>query len=105
MHTIISQRLVPNKDGTRTPCLEILKKDAGVQDAIASNDLLLLSGIIEASNSLGMHSFDQYLAELLATNVISLETAFKFATNRHKFEMRLQGFVQDSSILKPDAYR
>ena len=51
-----SQRLLPNMSGTRTPCLEILKRDAGVQEAIQSNNLHLLTGIIEVSINQGMHT-------------------------------------------------
>jgi twitching motility protein PilT len=70
INAIICQRLLPNKLGTRTPCLELMLRDSGVQKAIESNDLKLLAGIIEAATEQGMHSFDQYLAELLAENII-----------------------------------
>jgi len=105
MHTIICQRLIPNCSGTRTPCLEILKRDAGVQGAIEANDLHLLTGIIESSVNQGMHTFDQYLAELLAAGFISDETALRYAMNKHKFEMQMRGFVAELSILKPDPNR
>lgn len=105
IHTIICQRLLPNTQGTRTPCLEILKRDAGVQDAISRNDLGLLAGIIEVSVNQGMHSFDQYLMELLAAGVITQETAEFYAVNKHKLEMTLRGIVSHTPILKPDASR
>ena len=40
------------------------------RDAIRENNLHLLTGIIESANHVGMHSFDQYLQELLAAGVI-----------------------------------
>ena len=58
---ILCQRLIPNVSGTRTPCLEVLRRDAGVQGAILENNLHLLTGIVESANHVGMHSFDQYL--------------------------------------------
>jgi Tfp pilus assembly ATPase PilU len=88
--------------GTRTPCLEILRRDAGVQDAIQKNDLHLLTGIIEVSLNQGMHTFDQYLIELLAAGIISRETAEHYAVNRHKLDLTLRGITTQIPILKPD---
>jgi twitching motility protein PilT len=102
LHTIVCQRLIPNTHGTRTPCLEILKRDAGVQEAIQTNNLHLLTGIIEVSVNQGMHTFDQYLIELLAAGIISRETADRYAVNKHKLDMRLRGIVTQTAILKPD---
>jgi twitching motility protein PilT len=105
IHTIISQRLLPNVQGTRTPCLEIMKRDAGVQEAIQANNLHLLSGIIEVSLNQGMHTFDQYLIELLAAGIISRETAEYYAVNKHKLDMTLRGIQTCTPILKPDPDR
>jgi len=102
LNTIVSQRLLPNVQGTRTPCLEILKRDSGVEAAIQSNDLHLLTGIIEVSINQGMHTFDQYLCELLAAGIISEETARYYAVNKHKLDMNLRGIVTQTAILRPD---
>jgi twitching motility protein PilT len=105
LHTILCQRLIPNREGTRTPCLEIMKRDKGIQDAIASNDLTLLAGVVEASVHQGMHSFDQYLFELLAAGIVTRETAEHYSANRHKLDLSLRGISQYGSILKPDKNR
>src|SRR6266404_7392945 len=105
INTIICQRLIPNVNGTRTPCLEIMKRDAGVQEAIQSNNLHLLTGIIEVSLNQGMHTFDQYLFELLAAEIITRETALNFAVNKHKLDMALRGIQTYTPILKPDEDR
>jgi twitching motility protein PilT len=105
LNSIICQRLLPNVQGTRTPCLEILKRDAGVQEAIEKNDLHLLTGIIEVSVNQGMHTFDQYLIQLLAAQVITRETAEHYAVNRHKLDLALRGIVTAQPILKPDEGR
>jgi twitching motility protein PilT len=102
IHTVINQRLLPNVKGNRTPCVELMKRDAGIQEAIASNNLTLLSGIIEASVGQGMHTFDQYLTELLAAGVITEETARHFAVNKHRLDMTLRGIRTTQSILTPD---
>jgi twitching motility protein PilT len=102
LNSVINQRLLPNVHGTRTPCLEIMKRDAGVHDAVAANDLTLLSGIIEASVTQGMHTFDQYLTELLAAGVITEATARYYAVNKHRLDMTLRGIRTTRPILVPD---
>ena len=105
LNAIISQRLLPNTSGTRTPCLEILRRDAGVEEAIAANNLQLLGGIMETSVNQGMHTFDQYLLELLAEGVISEAVARHYATNKHRLDMALRGILSHTSILEPDSNR
>ena len=105
INTIVCQRLIPNVEGTRTPCLEVMRRDAGVQEAIQSNNLHLLTGIIEVSVNQGMHTFDQYLLELLAAEIISRETAQHYAVNKHKLDMALRGILTCTPILKPDEDR
>lgn len=102
VNAILCQRLLPNTAGTRTPCLEILRRDAGVQEAIQTNNLHLLTGIIEVSVNVGMHTFDQYLVELLAAGVISEETAKRYAVNKHRLEMTLRGIIAHTPILQTD---
>jgi twitching motility protein PilT len=105
LRAIICQRLVPNQAGGRTPCLELLTRDAGVESAMINNDLGLLTGIIEASNHVGMHSFDQYLIELYAAEVISLDTLTHYAMNKARTDMLLRGISTPQAILKPDRDR
>jgi twitching motility protein PilT len=103
LNAIICQRLVPSTFDKRIPCLEIMKRNAGIQDAIARNDLHQLSGIIESSNNEGMHSFDQYLMRLCKSEHITLETAKFYAHNWSKVDMEMHGFAPSMpGILKPD---
>lgn len=105
VNAIVCQRLLPNVQGTRTPCVEVLRRNHGIQEAIATHNLHLLNGIVEAAVQEGMHSFDQYLTELLAAGVITQETARQFAVNRHRLEMTLRGFETTTPILRPDVGR
>lgn len=103
LNAIICQRLVPSTFNRRIPCLEIMKRNLGMQDAIARNDLHLLNGQIETSLHEGMHSFDQYLYQLYQGRRITLETAQYYAVNWNKMEMESRGFVPAMpGILKPD---
>ncbi len=91
--------------GTRTPSLELMKRDSGVQEAIQSNDLRLLTGIIEVSVTQGMHTFDQYLLELLAAGIITEDVARHYAVNKHQLNLNLRGIVTNTGILRPDEMR
>lgn len=102
LNAIINQRLLPNRSGSRTPCLEVLKRDAGVQSAIYSNNLALLNGIMETAVNQGMHTFDQYLVELLAEEVVTEEVARHYAVNKHRLDMTLRGIVSHAPILQPE---
>jgi twitching motility protein PilT len=102
LNSIICQRLIPSVDGKRIPVLEIMKRDKGVQDAIQTNNLHLLNGIVEAAVGQGMHSFDQYLVELLAAGQITADVARTYSINRHRLDMILRGIITSQSILKPD---
>jgi twitching motility protein PilU len=106
LNAIISQRLLPSTFKKRVPCLEIMKRNSGTQEAIVRNDLHLLTGHIEASLNEGMHSFDQYLMELLKNGFVTLETAKHYAVNWNRVEMESHGFAPASpGILKPDPDR
>ncbi len=106
LNAIICQRLIPSSFERRIPCLEIMKRNAGTQDAIARNDLRLLTGHIEASFNEGMHSFDQYLMQLVKSEYVTMETARHYALNWNRVEMQSNGFAPAMpGILKPDPER
>jgi Tfp pilus assembly pilus retraction ATPase PilT len=102
LNAIICERLIPSTGGTRIPAIEIMKRDKGVQEAIQTNNLHLLQGIIEAAVGQGMHSFDQYLIELLAAGQITEEVARHYSVNKHRLDLVLRGIFTNAAILKPD---
>jgi twitching motility protein PilU len=102
LNAVVCQRLIPSVAGKRIPCLEIMKRNMGIQDCIARNDMALLAGHIEASTHEGMHSFDQYLMQLLQSRYVTEAVAKHYANNWSKVEMEMKGFVPSTSgILKP----
>lgn len=102
LNMIVAQRLIPDTQGTRVPCVEIMKRDQTIQHAIEEHELNRLTEILEVCNHLGMHSFDQYLTELMIAGYVSEETARTYAVNRHRFEMLLAGYQANQGILLPD---
>jgi Tfp pilus assembly pilus retraction ATPase PilT len=86
----------------RVPCVEIMKRDRTIQHAIEQHELNRLTEILEVCTHLGMHSFDQYLTELMIAGYITEATARTYAVNRHRFEMLLAGYQANEGILLPD---
>jgi twitching motility protein PilT len=102
LKAVVTQRLIPSVKGDRIPCVEILRVDRGAQQAIAENEIRLLDGIVEAGVGQGMHSFDQYLIELLAAGQVTEEVARQYAVNRHRLDLTLRGIITNAAILRPD---
>ena len=102
INMVVCQRLIPDAQGTRVPCVEILKRDRTIQQAIEQNELNRLTEILEVCTRQGMHSFDQYLIELMIGGYVSEATARTFAANRHRLEMLLAGYQSSQGILLPE---
>jgi twitching motility protein PilT len=103
LNAVICQRLIPSTFNRRIPCLEVMKRSLGIQDAICRNDLHQLNSHIESSLNEGMHSFDQYLLQLYQSGRVTLDVAKHYAVNWNKVEMESRGFVPSiPGILKPD---
>ena len=99
LKSVICQRLIPDTSQQLVPCIELMRHDQGIENAIRSKNLTLLTGIIEAAVDQGMHSFDQYLQELLIAGVITEETARAYAVNRHRLDLNLRGIETNTPIL------
>jgi twitching motility protein PilT len=106
LNAIVCQRLIPSSLHKRIPCLEIMRRNAGTQEAIAQNDPHLLAGVIQASQNEGMHSFDQHLMQLLQNGSVTMETAKYYAVNWNRLDMEIHGYTPTlPGILKPDHQR
>jgi len=81
---IVSQRLIPRKDGTgRIAIVEILKAHPRTQSCIEVNDSSgdnLLQAMKEGGSA-GMQHFDGELEKLVRTGVVDLDIAMMYATN------------------------
>jgi Tfp pilus assembly pilus retraction ATPase PilT len=106
LNAIICQRLIRSTSTARIPCLEIMRRNTATQDAVARNDLPLLTGVIEGSVNEGMHRFDQHLMQLLKRESVAVETARYYAVNWNRLEMKMHGYTSRMpGILKPDPAR
>jgi twitching motility protein PilT len=94
---IVSQRLVPRSDGRgMMAAVEVLVGTAAVKEQILkASDLNGLRQLIrDGRDAYGMQTFDDAIASLVTSGVISRDTALSYATSRSDLELRLSGVGQ-----------
>ncbi len=93
LQAIISLRLLPTRDGShRVPAVEILRMTRSMRECIRNPARLgEVPELIRKGNDLySMQLFDQHLAELVGSGVISLEIAKHVASNPEDLERSLR---------------
>jgi len=86
---VVCQRLVPRKGGEgMLPAVEILKSSPAIRDCIevGSQPGATLLEAIDASEALGMQSFDHDIARLVRSGLVDVDAALSHAT--HPQELR-----------------
>ena len=88
---VISQRLVPRKDGGRLLVTELMGSSLRTREAISlgENENRRLSEIIEAGNTSGWHSFEQSLIKAYEEDLITEETAILYCINKSQMRQRV----------------
>jgi twitching motility protein PilT len=89
---IVSQRLLPRKDGRgRVPAVEVLVMNGRIRDLILDPEKThQISDIIAESGFYGMQTFDQALLGLYRSGLVSLDEAMAAASNAHDFQIALK---------------
>jgi twitching motility protein PilT len=89
---IMSQRLIPRKDGRgRIPAVEVLVMNGRIHDLILDPERTHeIHDIVAESGFYGMQTFDQALLSLYRSGLVMLEDAMNAATNSHDFQIALQ---------------
>jgi twitching motility protein PilT len=88
---VISQRLVPQKDGGRLLVTELMGSSLRTREAIAlgENENRRLSEIIETGSAAGWHSFEQSLIKAYEEDLITEETAILYCINKSQMRQRV----------------
>jgi twitching motility protein PilT len=101
---IVSQRLLPKKDGKgRIAAIEILKSTLRTRDYVEkgeSEGKTLLDAMRDGDTD-GMQHFDGELEKLLRAGTIDFETALAYSTNPGNFRLEVADFLEANS--KPEA--
>lgn len=89
---VISQRLVPAKDGERRAALEILVRTPTIEKLIMENrDYEIRDAIEKGREHYGSQSFDQAILDLYNDGIITKEKAKDYATSAADLELRMSG--------------
>jgi len=88
---IVSQRLVPKKNGGRLLVTELMGSSLRTREAITmgENENRRLHDIIEAGSSGGWHSFEQSLLKAYEEDLITEEIALLYCVNKPTMRQRL----------------
>jgi twitching motility protein PilT len=91
--SVISQRLLPRKDGRgRVVAAEIMVVTGTIRDAILDQEKTheIHDLIADGRQQYGSQTFDQHLADLVAQDLVAFEVAKAYANNPSDFELRMR---------------
>ena len=79
LQTVVSQQMVPDKNGDMVPTFEVMHVNSAIRSMIRDNKSHQINNVIAASNQEGMITMDQALLELYRNGIITSETAMDHA--------------------------
>ena len=98
LRAIISQRLVPRKDGRgQVPAVEIMMNTPIVRKLLEEDKLDKLSHAIEGGEHDGMGSFNQSLYKLIKADLVSEEEGMIKSSNPEQLRMNLRGIFLNTA--------
>jgi len=89
LRAVISQRLVPSRNGGRVPAVEVLLNSPYISELIRRGDLHEARDAVAKGSKDGMQTFDQSLFQLYHAGEIDFETALDHADSRSDLEWRI----------------
>jgi twitching motility protein PilT len=103
---IVSQRLIPRKDGSgRIAAMEILKSTMRTREYVekGEGDGKTLLDAMRSSSTEGMQYFDGEIEKLIREGIIDFETGMAYATNSGNLRLELSdlGAAEPDPLLEP----
>jgi twitching motility protein PilT len=93
LRAIISQRLVPRRDGGRIAALEIMLNTGSVYECIVdpTRTKEIPDLVAEGKDQYGSQTFDQALFDFIEAGVINTQDAMRYASSPDNLSLRLSG--------------
>ena len=89
---IVSQRLIPGKNGGRIAAAEVMMQTSRIRELIAENrDFEILDAIEEGHDIYHSQSFDQHLLSMVDRRMITEEVALEYASRPSDLKLKLEG--------------
>ena len=79
LQTVVSQQMLPDKNGGMVPAFEIMHVNSAIRSMIRDNKSHQINNTMAASNQEGMITMDQAIVELYRKGLITKETALDYA--------------------------
>jgi twitching motility protein PilT len=89
LHTVVSQRLLPDKEGGMIPAYEVMHMNAAIRSMIRDNKSHQIDNAIATGAAEGMFSMDQSILKLFQDGLITQETALEYADNPDQLRRRM----------------
>jgi len=102
---MISQRLIPRKDGGgRVAAIEILKATLRTREYVEKGEAegKTLLDAMRVGGAEGMQHFDGEIEKLVRAGTIDLETGLAYATKAGNLRLELSDFVADRELDTPE---
>ncbi|MDR3300143.1 MAG: PilT/PilU family type 4a pilus ATPase [Candidatus Accumulibacter sp.] len=97
LRAIVSQRLLPKKDGKgRSAAVEIMLNSPLISDLIFKGEVQEIKEIMKRSRELGMQTFDQALFDLFETGQITYEEALRNADSINDLRLQIKLYSKES---------
>ena len=93
---ILSQRLIPTKDGRgRVPAVEIMVSTGRIRECIEDKEKTkdIVDAISKGHTTYGMQTFDQSIMDMLNKGFISYEESLAQSSNPDDFALRVKGIT------------
>jgi twitching motility protein PilU len=90
LKSIISQRLIPTKEGKRTAAIEVLLDTPRVKDLVLRGEIGLLKEAMALGCQEGMQTFDQHIFELFQAGRIDYENAMAYADSPNDLRIKIK---------------
>ena len=79
LQTVVSQQMLPDKNGGMVPAFEVMHVNSAIRSMIRDNKSHQISNVIAAGSREGMITMDQAILELYRAGKITKETALDYA--------------------------
>jgi twitching motility protein PilT len=99
---IVSQRLIPRKDGTgRIAALEILKSTLRTREYLdkGENEGKTLLDAMRDADTEGMQHFDGEIEKLVRAGIIDIDTGLAYATNAGNLRLQLSDLIGEEAAV------
>lgn len=93
LRAVLSQRLLPTRDGARIAAVEILINSGTISECVADGDRVkeISDHMAQMREQLGTQTFDQAVYDLVQRDIVDKEVALRFVNNPDELELRLSG--------------